>query len=90
MLGRGLTSSPRDATAAFSISGGFAAGRADACCSWFTDEIMEGSDPNGPHGAYEALTGMYGPTQSCKRKTKNGSWSAPMYSAFSGVSDSGP
>jgi hypothetical protein len=37
-----------------------------------------------------ALTGMYGPPQSCKRKTKNGSWSAPMYSAFSGVSDSGP
>jgi hypothetical protein len=37
-----------------------------------------------------AFTGMYGPPQSCKRKTKNGSWSAPMYSAFSGVSDSGP
>src|SRR5882724_885845 len=36
------------------------------------------------------LIGMYGPPQSCKRKTKNGSWSAPMYSAFSGVSDSGP
>jgi hypothetical protein len=37
-----------------------------------------------------SVTGMYGPPQSCKRKTKNGSWSAPMYSAFSGVSDSGP
>ena len=37
------------------------------------------------------LIGMYGPPQSCKRKTKNGSWSAPMYSAFiSGVLDSGP
>jgi hypothetical protein len=33
---------------------------------------------------------MYGPPQSCKRKTKNGSWSALMYSAFSGVSDSEP
>jgi hypothetical protein len=29
---------------------------------------------------------MYGPPQSCKRKTKNGSWSAPMYSALNGVS----
>src|ERR1700730_19239426 len=36
------------------------------------------------------LIGMYGPPQSCKRKTKDGSWSAPMYSALSGVSDSGP
>jgi hypothetical protein len=36
------------------------------------------------------LIGMYGPPQSCKRKMKNGSWSAPMYSAFSGVTDSGP
>ena len=36
------------------------------------------------------LLDMYGPPQSCKRKTKNGSWSAPMYSAFRGVSDSGP
>jgi len=36
------------------------------------------------------IIGMYGPPQSCKRKTKNGSWSAPMYSAFSGVIDSGP
>jgi hypothetical protein len=33
---------------------------------------------------------MYGPPQSCKRKTNIGSWSAPMYSAFSGVVDSGP
>src|SRR6266851_9037560 len=32
-----------------------------------------------------SLHAMYGPPQSCKRKTKNGSWSAPMYSAFSGV-----
>ncbi len=36
------------------------------------------------------VIGMYGPPQSCKRKTKDGSWSAPMYSAFGGVSDSGP
>src|ERR1700687_2417621 len=35
------------------------------------------------------IDGMYGPPQSCKRKTKNGSWSAPMYSALSGVRDSG-
>src|ERR1700675_257959 len=33
---------------------------------------------------------MYGPPQSCKRKMINGSWSAPMYSALNGVSDSGP
>jgi hypothetical protein len=36
------------------------------------------------------LPEMYGPPQSCKRKKKNGSWSAPMYSAFSGVRNSGP
>jgi lipid-binding SYLF domain-containing protein len=36
------------------------------------------------------ITGMYGPPQRCKRKTKNDRWSAPMYSALSGVSDSGP
>jgi hypothetical protein len=36
------------------------------------------------------LIGMYGPPQSCKRKTKHGRWSAPMYSALSGVTDSGP
>src|SRR6267143_1102693 len=29
---------------------------------------------------------MYGPPQSCNRKAKNGSWAAPMYSAFGGVS----
>src|SRR3984885_9497223 len=28
------------------------------------------------------VIGMYGPPQSCKRKMINGSWSAPMYSAF--------
>ena len=33
---------------------------------------------------------MYGPPRSCKRKTKNGGWSAPMYSSFGGVRDSGP
>ena len=36
------------------------------------------------------LLRMYGPPQSCNRKTNNGRWSAPMYSALSGVSDSGP
>jgi hypothetical protein len=36
------------------------------------------------------LLGMYGPPQCCKRKMNNGSWSAPMYSASSGVIDSGP
>jgi hypothetical protein len=36
------------------------------------------------------IIGMYGPPQSCKRKAKNGSWSAPMYSAFGGVIDSWP
>src|SRR6202790_2486848 len=38
----------------------------------------------------QLLIGMYGPPQSCKRKTNNGIWSAPMYSALSGVTDSGP
>jgi hypothetical protein len=38
----------------------------------------------------QGIIGMYGPPQCCKRKTKNGIWSAPMYSAFSGVNDSGP
>ena len=33
---------------------------------------------------------MYGPPQSCKRKLKMTIWSAPMYSAFVGVSDSWP
>ena len=33
---------------------------------------------------------MYGPPPSCKRKSELGSWSAPMYSAFSGVNDSWP
>src|SRR6202521_1391314 len=28
------------------------------------------------------VIGMYGPPQSCKRKTNNGSWSALMYSAL--------
>src|SRR5437870_9268234 len=32
---------------------------------------------------------MYGPPQNCKRKTKDDSWSALMYSAFSGVRDPG-
>src|ERR1700688_1150957 len=36
------------------------------------------------------VIGMYGPPQRCKRKTNDGSWSAPMYSALSGVTDSGP
>jgi hypothetical protein len=35
------------------------------------------------------LLRMYGPPQSSKRKTKNGSWSAPMYSAFGGAVTSG-
>src|SRR6202521_1893564 len=34
------------------------------------------------------IIGMYGPPQSCKRKMSNGIWSALMYSAFSGVTDS--
>ena len=38
----------------------------------------------------QLLIGMYGPPRRCKRKMKNGSWSAPMYSALSGVIDSGP
>ena len=38
----------------------------------------------------ESLTGLYGPPLGCKRKMINGSWSAVMYSAFSGVIDSGP
>jgi hypothetical protein len=41
-------------------------------------------------GNATSLIGMYGPPQSCKRKTNNGSWSALMYSALSGVRDSGP
>src|SRR6202011_59982 len=35
-------------------------------------------------GRLNGIIGMYGPPQSCKRKTKNGIWSAPMYSAFPG------
>ena len=52
--------------------------------------MMELKQTVGAHGRLTRLPEMYGPPQSCKRKTKNGSWSAPMYSAFSGVSDSGP
>src|SRR3984893_1448209 len=36
------------------------------------------------------IIGMYGPPQSCKRKTSDGRWSALMYSVSSGVKDSGP
>jgi hypothetical protein len=43
-----------------------------------------------PHRPRYGDTGMYGPPQNCKRKTNDGSWSAPMYSALSGVNDSGP
>jgi hypothetical protein len=38
----------------------------------------------------DKLPEMYGPPQSCKRKMSDDSWSAPMYSALSGVVDSGP
>jgi hypothetical protein len=34
--------------------------------------------------------GMYGPPLVCKRNLKMTGWSAPMYSAFGGVSDSWP
>ncbi len=32
----------------FSVSSGIAAGRSDACCSWFPDEDAEVLDLNGP------------------------------------------
>ena len=43
-----------------------------------------------PQRPRNGIIGMYGPPQRCKRKTNDGSWSALMYSASSGVNDSGP
>src|ERR1035437_367249 len=65
-------------------------------CILFRNQIIRGFhdiEPRGhiPHPSQLiSIIGMYGPPQSCKRKTKNGRWSAPMYSASSGVNDSGP
>jgi len=42
------------------------------------------------HFLMSRIIDMYGPPQSCKRKTRNGKWSALMYSALVGVRDSGP